>query len=230
MRSEDLAAVRRVLAPPGHPEKRWVRLMEFSQHPKRQIIINTASLKSIIQYDEFLCYPHCSVDRHQARHGSDINDGLVVTSASVGLEQQRGFIAELERQGFVARTEADGAVQRTQVLLFRTPAQLRNDYALYGVRERAVQIYLAGYVIERRVSACGVIAGGQPADAVDGQPRHRSSGHRQADAGIGGQIAETRAVCDWASRTRMAKQGGRTSLPQALAGWVDPAAGHARFV
>jgi hypothetical protein len=77
-----------------------LRSQELALHPERRIAIDVDPLKAIIDYDEFLCHPDCSIARNEAVNGSDIDIGLVVLDKVAPAADQLRFINALRSQGF----------------------------------------------------------------------------------------------------------------------------------
>lgn len=79
----------------------------LKKHPEMRIDVDAAQLRSIVDYDYFYCSPFSSVARGQAIKGSDIDGGLVITSAEAPFQAQMQFIETLRSQGFDVYHESE---------------------------------------------------------------------------------------------------------------------------
>jgi hypothetical protein len=88
----------------------------LQENPQARIRPNTTRLQAVVPYTAFRCHPDCSVARHTAIEGSDIDGGIVVTTEPMTPQQQLAFVEELRAQGFTATTqqEADETKAKTE--------------------------------------------------------------------------------------------------------------------
>jgi hypothetical protein len=147
------------------------RTRQLSDHPEKRIRIGVQQLRSIIDYDNFLCHPDCSVARDEAVVDSDIDGGLVVLEEPVSTVDEVRFVGVLRQQGFrayhqieidVAREEekaalADPGATVSQIMAglgaltemssarvsFRTRADIEESLDR-GVLDSDAYVYLAG--------------------------------------------------------------------------------------
>src|SRR3989344_9131373 len=69
-------------------EKKTGRKLLLSQYPEKRIHLNTQTLKQIIPYTHFMCYPYSSVTEGLSIDGSDIDGAIVVAEEKTTLQQE----------------------------------------------------------------------------------------------------------------------------------------------
>lgn len=105
-------------------EKMKLRIKHLSEHPEERINIDTAKLRKIIDYEIFLCHPHCSIAENRAIKGSDVDRGLVISKEVVSEEDMKRFIEELRDQGFNVTMNSGEDLGTSKDITFLTMAQI----------------------------------------------------------------------------------------------------------
>lgn len=81
-------------------EKEITRRAQLKANPELKLRLNLQGLRKIIDFQDFLCHPRCSIARDEAIEGSDIDSGMIITVCEVDEIKQLEFVKELRRQGF----------------------------------------------------------------------------------------------------------------------------------
>lgn len=124
------------------PEKDILKERIFEANPSARLQVDTARLREIVDFEEIKVARNSSIAKGNAMQGSDLDDGLVITTDVVSEKTQERFVQELKNQGFITYTtrqylRAEEANEQSSTDLRRMKGKIINFFTREEIEKLA---------------------------------------------------------------------------------------------